>query len=80
VEECRQLRRAILLHGRQGIGVDLEPNLDLLVRQPFLHNCAGHVGLQEERGAGMPQPMKFDAPYTRGLGDPPVFVLRDESL
>ena len=38
MEEGREFGRRILLHGRQGMGVDVERDLDPLMAEPLLHH------------------------------------------
>jgi len=46
--------RSILLHGRQGMGVDVEGDLNPLMAQAFLHQLDGHASLQQQGRTGMP--------------------------
>jgi hypothetical protein len=75
VQQGCQLRCRVLLHRGEGMGVDIEGDLDPLVAEPLLYNLDRDTGLQQQRGARMPQPMKLDGAQPSHLNETTVFVL-----
>ena len=47
------------------MGVDLHRHRDLRVPEPFRNDVHGRSGLQEQRRAGMPEPVEFNPPHVR---------------
>jgi hypothetical protein len=47
VQECRELRGRIRPHRGQGVGIDIERDVDPFVAEPFLHHFDRHIGLQQ---------------------------------
>jgi len=70
VEEGRQLRRRVLLHGRQDVRVDAQRHLDLRVPEPTLDDVRRDTGGQHQRRDGMPQAVELDPTDARGLDQP----------
>jgi uncharacterized protein (DUF3084 family) len=64
MEQRSQPASRILPHRRQHVGVDSEGHLDPLVPETLLHDMRRHAGFQQERGAGVPQPVHRDGADT----------------
>ena len=77
MQHRRQPRRRVLLHRRQGVGIDRERDLDLLVTEPPLDDVRRNAGLQQQRRARMSQPMELDRADTGGLDQPGVLSLAE---
>ncbi len=75
MKQYRHFCRGILLHGRQGMGIDIKRDLDSLMPKSLLHHFDRDTGLQQQCRTGMTQTMELDRSHPSGLDDPPIFML-----
>ena len=48
MKERRQLRRCVLLHRWQGMGIDVERHFDPLIAEPLLYHLDRNARLQQQ--------------------------------
>lgn len=73
MKQPAELGGHVLLHGRQGVRVNVKRDLDPLMPEPFGHHFDRDAGLKQEGGAGVAEPMERDRFDVRRLDQPGEF-------